>query len=175
MPNLRLKKGNYYDYIKRSESTQEARRNELLKKIQRIYTESKEIYGAPKITRVLRREGEQVSQRLVGSIMKENGLRVHYTQPWTKITKDCDFSKKLENILARKFNPDSPNRVWCTDIIYVVTQDEGFVYLTSIMDLFSRRIIAWTLTRTMTAEEVLKCLELAKQKRNLDVPSCHTQ
>lgn len=87
-----MNKGNYYDYIKRPESTQKARRNELLKKIKRIHTQSKEIYGAPKITCVLRGEGEKIRQRLVGSIMKENGLRAHYVQPWTKTTKDCDFS-----------------------------------------------------------------------------------
>lgn len=167
---LNLNKGNYYDYLNRPESRQKTRRKELLIKIKQIHTESKEIYGAPKITRKLKSKGEKVSERLVGQIMKENGLRAHYVKQWTKTTKGCDFSKELENILARDFYPESPNSAWCTDITYIATKDEGFVYLTSVMDLYSRKIIAWTLTKTMTAEEVLRCLEIAKQKRNLDRP-----
>ena len=59
---------------------------------------------------------------------------------------------------------------WCTDITYIWTQEEGFVYLTSIMDLYSRKIIAWKLTKTMEVEEVLKCLEEAKRRRKTDNP-----
>ncbi|MGN0284672.1 MAG: IS3 family transposase [Segatella copri] len=57
-----------------------------------------------------------------------------------------------------------------TDIAYIWTQDDGFVYLTSIMDLFSRKIIAWTLTKTMIAEEVLKCVDIAKLRRKIKTP-----
>ena len=59
--------------------------------------------------------------------------------------KDSDFSTELQNILDEQFNPDRPNAVWCSDITYIWTID-GFVYLTSIMDLFSRKIIAWTVS-----------------------------
>ena len=57
-------------------------------------------------------------------------------------TKDSDFSNVLQNILQQDFNPDWPNAVWCSDITYIGTVN-GFVYLTSVMDLFSRKIIAW--------------------------------
>ena len=71
-------------------------------------------------------------------------------QPWTITTKDSDFSTELQNILDEQFNPDRPNAVWCSDITYIWTID-GFVYLTSVMDLFSRKIIAWTLSETLEA------------------------
>ena len=76
------------------------------------------------------------------------GIRAQWVKPWTTTTKDSDFSNELHNILDEKFNPDRPNAVWCSDITYIWTK-EGFVYLTSIMDLFSRKIIAWTLSKTM--------------------------
>jgi len=72
--------------------------------------------------------------------MRQMGIRAHGIRPWTA-TKDSDFSKELPNILDEQFNPDRPNAVWCTDITYIWTLD-GFVYLTSVMDLYSRKIIA---------------------------------
>ena len=102
--------------------------------------------------------------------MKENNIKAHYIKPYTVTTKDCDFSNRLHNILKRDFNPKAPDEAWCTDITYIYTQDEGFVYLNSIMDLYSRKIIAWTLSRTLEVDEVLKCLEKARSIRNLDDP-----
>ena len=77
--------------------------------------------------------------------MRQMGIRAQWSKPWTITTKDSDFSTELQNILDEQFNPDRPNAVWCSDITYIWTID-GFVYLTSIMDLFSRKIIAWTVS-----------------------------
>ena len=98
------------------------------------------------------------------------GIKVHYIKPYTITTKDCDFSTKLKNILKRNFNSEKPNSAWCTDITYIWTQEDVFVYLSSIMDLYSRKIINWKLTKTMEVEEVLKCLEEAKDRRKTDNP-----
>ena len=102
--------------------------------------------------------------------MKENNIKAHYIKPYTVTTKDCDFSNRLHNILKRDFNPKALDEAWCTDITYIYTQDEGFVYLNSIMDLYSRKIIAWTLSRTLEVDEVLKCLETAKRVRKTANP-----
>ena len=142
----------------------------LAKKIKAIHEESHEIYGAPKITVKLNQSGIKVSEKYVGNIMREMGIKAHYIKPYTITTKDYDFSIKLKNILKRNFNPEKPNSAWCTDITYIWTQEDGFVYLTSIMDLYSRKIIAWKLTKTMEVEEVLKCLEEAKDRRKTDNP-----
>lgn len=102
--------------------------------------------------------------------MKENNIKAHYIKPYTVTTKDCDFSNRLHNILKRDFNLKAPDEAWCTDITYIYTQDEGFVYLNSIIDLYSRKIIAWTLSRTLEVDEVLKCLETAKRVRKTANP-----
>ena len=114
--------------------------------------------------------GNWVKQYNVGKLMKENNIKAHYIKPYTVTTKDCDFSNRLHNILKRDFNPKAPDEAWCTDITYIYTQDEGFVYLNSIMDLYSRKIIAWTLSRTLEVDEVLKCLETAKGIRKTANP-----
>ena len=69
-------------------------------------------------------------------------------------------STKLKNLLKQKFNPKRPDAVWCTDITYIWTS-EGFMYLSTIMDLFSRKIIVWELSRTMEEEFVIKTVEKA--------------
>ena len=90
-------------------------------------------------------------------------------KPWTITTKDSDFSTELQNILDEQFNPDRPNAVWCSDITYIWTID-GFVYLTSVMDLFSRKIIAWTLSETLEVSYVIDTINKAKARRNIDQP-----
>ena len=97
------------------------------------------------------------------------GIRAQWTKPWTTTTKDSDFSKELHNILNEQFNSERPNAVWCTDITYIWTQD-GFVYLNCVMDLYARKIIAWTLADTMEVSTVIETINKAKACRNTDLP-----
>lgn len=150
-------------------------KEEVKIKIKDIYDESKQNYGAPKITNELRKEGETISERTVGKYMKEMGIRSQWVKPWVITTKDSDFSNELQNILHEQFNPDRPNAVWCSDITYItyityIWTIDGFVYLTSIMDLFSRKIIAWTLSEKMEVSCVIDTINKAKARRNTDKP-----
>ena len=101
--------------------------------------------------------------------MRKMGIRAQWTKPWTTTTKDSDFSKELHNILNEQFNPERPNAVRCTDITYIWTQD-GFVYLNCVMDLYARKIIAWTLADTMEVSTVIETINKAKDCRNTDLP-----
>lgn len=101
--------------------------------------------------------------------MKQMGIKAQWVKPWTITTKDSDFSSELKNILDEQFNPERPNAVWCSDITYIWTID-GFVYLTSIMDLYSRKIIAWTLSKTLEVSCVIETIKKAKARRNIDKP-----
>ena len=170
LKKLGISRSGFYDFIHRKPSKQKQRREEITVQIEAIHTESHEIYGAPKITVELRKKGYKVSEKYVGNIMRENGLKAHYIKPYTTTTRDCDFSSRLHNVLNRDFSPVKPNSAWCTDITYIWTQDEGFVYLTSVMDIYSRKIIAWKLSKTMMVEEVLESLKEAKNRRKTDNP-----
>ena len=149
----------FYDYLKRVPSKTKLRKERITKEIKKIHKESYEIYGSPKITELLNKKGEKVSQKYVYSIMKENNIKAKYIKPYIQTTVSHDFSDKLKNLLNRHYDPTKPNVAWCTDITYIWTYDDGFVYLTSVMDLYSRSIISWVLTKTMDTDEVLKCIE----------------
>ncbi len=99
--------------------------------------------------------------------MKQMGIKAQWVKPWTITTKDSDFSSELKNILDEQFNPERTNYVWCSDITYIWSID-GFVYLSSIMDLYSRKIIAWTLSKTLEVSCVIETIKKAKARRNID-------
>ena len=125
-----------------------------------IYLESRRIYGAPKITAELRKHGFIIAERTVTRYMKEMGIRACWVKPRTFTTHSVDFSEKLKNILARIFSPDKPNAVWCTDITYIPTK-HGFVYLVCVMDLYSRKIIAWKLAASLETTFVVSAIQEA--------------
>ncbi len=85
--------------------------------------------------------------------MREIGIRLCYIKNYTKTTIQPDFRWKLRNILKEQFDPVEPNAVWCLDITYIGIYT-GFVYLTSIMDLYFRKIIPWVLSDTLEAKWV---------------------
>lgn len=150
-------------------SDTEKRREAVKTKIQDIYDDSKQNYGAPKITVELHKTGEVISERTAGIYMRQMGIRAQWSRPWTVTTKDSDFRTELQNILDEQFHPDRLNAVWCSDITYIWTAD-GFVYLASVMDLFSRKIIAWTLSETMEVSCVIETINKAKVRRNINQP-----
>lgn len=166
---LGVSRNGYYSFRKRLPSDRQKRKEALMEKIMEIYNDSHQNYGAPKITKVLQGEGEKTSEKTVGNYMRELGIRAQYVKPYTVTTIDSDFSIELKNILDEEFNPSEPNAVWCSDITYIWTY-EGFVYLTSIMDLFSRKIIAWELSTTLEAKWVVETITRAKKARRIDKP-----
>ena len=138
-----------------------------MEKIRTIYEESHGIYGAPKIAAKMRRDGDRVSDKTVGNYMKEMGIRACYRKHCTQTTKSQNFSSGLKNVLDRDFHPVCPDAAWCTDITYIWT-NKGFVYLSSIMDLYSRKIISWTLGETLEAKWVLEAVRKARKERHVE-------
>ena len=166
---LGVSRSGYLAWLNRLPSDTQKRKEAVKAKIQDIYDESKQNYGAPKVARELQKNGEIISERTVGKYMKEMGIKAQWVKPWTMTTKDSDFSNELQNILNEEFHPERPNAVWCSDITYIWTVD-GFVYLTSIMDLYSRKIIAWTLSQTLEVSCVIETINKAKARRKTDLP-----
>ncbi len=159
----------YKAWKKRKPSYTELRRNRVKEEIVDIYNGSYQNYGAPKITQELRKQGEVIAERTVGKYMQQIGIKAQWVKPYTCTTVNSDFSSTLKNILDEQFNPEHPNAVWCSDITYIWTE-AGFVYLTSIMDLYSRKIIAWKLSETLEAVHVADVVNKAKKERNISSP-----
>ncbi len=166
---LGVSRSGYLAWKKRLPSNREKRKEQIKERIVEIYQESHQNYGAPKIAECLRREGEKIADKTVGNYMRELGIKAQYVKPYTVTTIRPDLSSRLRNILKEKFNPEEPDAVWCSDITYIWTY-EGFVYLTSIMDLYSRKIISWVLSDTLEAKYVVKAVEKAKRRRGVEKP-----
>ena len=96
---LGVSRSGYHAWLHRVPSDTEKRREAVKAKIQDIYDDSKQNYGAPKITVELRKIGEVISERTVGAYMRQMGIRAQWSKPWTITTKDSDFSTELQNIL----------------------------------------------------------------------------
>lgn len=166
---LGVSRSGYQAFLNRKISPARQRKETIKAKIQEIYDTSKQNYGAPKITKKLQENGITIAERTVGKYMHEMGIKAQWIKPWTTTTQDSNFSEELHNILDQQFNPTRPNAVWCTDITYIWTQN-GFVYLNCVMDLFARKIIAWTLSDTMEVSTVIATIHKAQAYRNTDLP-----
>ena len=166
---LGVSRSGYHAFLHRTVSVSRQRRESVKQLIRQIYDKSNQNYGAPKITRELRKSGIRIAERTVGTYMKQMGMKAQWVKPWTATTRNSDFSSQLHNILDEQFNPESPDTVWCTDITYIWTH-EGFVYLTSVMDLYARKIIAWTLSDSMEVSCVIDTINKAKTHRRGSLP-----
>ena len=109
-------------------------------------------YGYRRITKVLRREGTAVNRKKVGRLMRAMGIRAIYPQPKTSIK---NHEHQVYNYLLNDLAITRPNQVWQVDITYIRTK-RGFVYLTALIDVYSRYIVGWSLSNTM---DTLFCLE----------------
>ena len=161
---LGVSRSGYNAWKKHIPSNRECRKIKLKEKILEIYNESHQNYGAPKITKILTNQEEKITEKTVGNYMRELGIKAQYIKPYTKTTINSNISNELKNILNEQFNPTNPDAVWCSDITYIWTY-EGFVYLTSIMDLYSRKIISWVLSTTLESKWVIKAINKAKAIR----------
>ena len=166
---LGVSRNGYYSFKHRKPSKRQLHKETLQDEIIDIYDESHKNYGAPKITQKLREIGEKISEKTVGNYMRELGIKAQYIKPYTVTTKDSNFSTDLKNILDENFSPEAPDTVWCIDITYIWTY-EGFVYLTSIMDLYSRKIISWVLSTTLESKWIVQAINKAKTKRGVSNP-----
>ncbi|WHX28119.1 IS3 family transposase [Virgibacillus halodenitrificans] len=153
-------KSGYYDWRNRDKSEQKKRREKLTAEVKRVYMESKRRYGSPKITEQLKQEGWEISQKTVTRIMSDNGLRSKTVKKYKATTNSKHSYPIYPNLLKQNFLVDKPGAVWVGDITYVWTR-EGWLYLATIMDLFSRRIIGWEMSRRMTKELTITALKRA--------------
>lgn len=132
----------------------------------KIYSNSKGIYGAPKITAILNNKGITCSISKVSRAMKTIGIKsiVHKRFP-KKISKITDDEKSLIINLIKDLNVTHLNQVWTTDITYIQTINEGTFYLISYIDYYSKKVIAWGLFDRQRSDEVILVLKQAVKKR----------
>jgi|SRR5699024_446585 len=164
---LWVSKSGYYKWLNEGPSEQEKVKTKIKKKISHIFTWYDGIYGSPRITRALHRLNDpdyHVSEKTVGRYMAEMGLRATPKEPYV-VTTDSNHNQPIyPNRLEQAFNPQERDRAWVTDITYIWTF-EGWLYLATVMDLYSRKIIGWNIDKKMTKELCITALRRALDLR----------
>lgn len=162
---LDLTRSGYYAWREHPESNRQQEDRDLFEHISRVYRQGKNVYGSLRVTKQLHREGIRCGKNRVARLMKAHGL-LAVTKRKFKVTTDSRHNHPVaENLLQRNFTADRPNQVWVTDITYVPTL-EGWLYLATVMDLYSRQIVGWAMGHNLTQELVIKALLQAIGRRN---------
>jgi transposase InsO family protein len=128
-----------------------------------IYLKSKCRYGSPRITAALRAEGIKVGENRVAGIMKLNSISVKVRQKRRNYIRNKERQIN-EDLVVRQFNPVVRNRIWGSDITYIRTK-QGWKYLSVVMDLYSRMIIAWKIYDSQNENIIIRTIETAVKKK----------
>lgn len=158
---LGIPRASYYERINRKESKHTRFTKKLDEKIFSIFEESGKRYGAPKIHAQLQKDGWKISLKLVQKRMKLLDIRSIIVKKWKAAPSSKHRIESKENLLEQNFSTTGVNQKWVTDITYIHTVKDGWVYLSTIMDLHTRKIIAWDLGKTMETSLVLSTLNKA--------------
>ena len=158
----------YYKWKRKSVSNKLLLKEKIKQQITSIYFASKQRYGSPRITFELNALGYKISRITVAKYMKELGLRSKLSRKFKITTNSKHNYLVVENVLDRKFSVTEPSKVWVSDITYIQSK-EGFLYLTTVIDLYDRKIIGWSLSNGMSTEETsLAALKMAIKNRKFD-------
>jgi len=155
----------FYSWRLRPPSSQEQRRVALVVKIRSVHAEVKERYGSPRIYRELKADGIGCCVNTVAKLMHDNDIRAKTVRKFRNTTDSNHPFPVAENVLDRQFDAaQGPNERWVTDITYIPTR-EGWLYLAAVEDLYSRRVVGWSLADNMESRLVVDALEMAVTRR----------
>lgn len=136
----------------------------LVERIGEIHARSRRTYGSPRVHAELRRQGVRVGRKRVERLMRQAGLSGLLRRRKQATTIRVHGVRVADDLVGRDFSPDAPNRLWCADLKQVPTS-EGVLYLGSVLDCFSRRVVGWSMRSDMKAELVVDALEMAVARR----------
>jgi transposase InsO family protein len=161
---LDVSRSGYYQWCKRGESSRKKKDRELKDMILAIYTKYKKRYGSPRIHDELQDMGIRCSKKRVERLMRELGIRARHKRQFRVTTNSNHKYPVAPNLLNRQFKVNVPNQVWVTDITYIRTF-EGWLYLAAVMDLFSRKIVGWSMSETIDTDLAIAALKMAIHRR----------
>ncbi|MDN5463746.1 transposase [Lactococcus piscium] len=163
---LGLSRSTYYAQINRKKSKTQVEQERLAFQIHKEYQNAKGRYGASKIHQKLIQSSNNCSLKRVQRLMRKMGLQANTRKKWKPKTPVSSDRKHLSNLLKQDFIASRLNEKWSTDITYIHTVKDEWCYLSSIMDLYSKKIIAWDFSKTMEKELVLQTIEKVAYRVN---------
>ena len=155
----------YYEWEQEPQSNHDRRDEELRGAIGEIFTDKRGCYGSPRITVELGKKDVAVSRKRVSRLMRESGIRAKGKRKF-KQTTDSNHSLPIApNLVNQQFEVAEINRVWVSDITYIQTL-QGWAYLATVIDLYSRKVVGWSYSGQMTSSLVCEALDGAVQQRH---------
>jgi len=162
---LEVSRAGYYQWRKRDVSNREKANGQLRRRSRELYAQHKGRYGSPRMTIALQHEGYRCSHNRVARLMREDGLKARAKRKYCRTT-ISDHRAASPNLLDRQFEVAVPDRVLTSDITYVAT-NEGFLFVATVLDLCTRKIVGLAMRSDMTAQLVSEALEQAIARRDL--------
>jgi len=161
---LGIKRSSFYAWKKRGPSLREKDNQVLIAHIRRVYKKYRKTYGSPRVYMQLRKEGISCNKKRVARLMRQDGIKGQRKYRKIITTNSKHDFPLAPNVLNREFEAEKPNQKWVGDITYIPT-DEGWLYLASVLDLFSRRIVGWATSDLIDAALVENALRMALYQR----------
>lgn len=162
---LSVSRSGFYDWLARSPSARELADRALTRRIEEIHAESRKTYGAPRIHAQLAFEGTCIGKKRVARLMRKAKLSGLFKKKRSKIAIRLPGLRTAPDLVGRDFLASGPNRLWCADITYIRTW-EGWLYLAAVTDLYSRKVVGWSMDTQMRAQLVIDALDMAVERRN---------
>ncbi len=167
---LEVSKSGYYEWCNREASATELRREDLKVKIKQIFDDSHETYGYRRVHVELGRQGEDVSDELVRQLMREQGLVACQPRPYKPATTVQGDEAGIPDLVARDFTADAPGVKLVGDITYIPTW-EGWLYLATVIDCYSKAVIGWSMSDSLHTDLVCAAIDAAADYIDLQ-PDC---
>ena len=161
---LRVSRTGYLQWRARAPSSRKRSNDKLGAQLRIIHAENGRSYGRIRLWKALSAQGQRVGQERVRRLMKLNGLRSVYRRPYRITTRSDPLKPVAENVLNRRFYQSAVDRAWVADITYIPT-GEGWLYLATVLDLASRRIVGWSMAGRMPAKLICDALAMAYFRR----------
>jgi transposase InsO family protein len=161
---LEVSRQGFYAWLNRKESKKQREDAKILEVIKEAHEESDGTYGSPRLLDDVRDAGFEVGRRRVARLMKVNGIVGIPLEKWRVTTESGHNFPIAPNILRRQFSASRPNELWVGDITYIGTH-QGWMYLAVVIDLFSRRVVGWSMQPHLRAELAIDAIEMAIGRR----------
>ena len=161
---LEVSRSGFYAWRKRSESPRALEDQRLTLEVSAIYAESRRSYGSPRVHMELRERGQRLGRKRVARLMRRAGLRARMLRRFRRTTDSGHGMAIRGNLLARRFAAAQANFGWVADVTYLWTL-EGWLYLAVILDLFSRRVVGWSMSESLDKKLALAALSAALADR----------
>ncbi len=157
----------YYAWHGRAPSARAESDTTLLERIREIHRTSRETYGTPRIHAELTSQGHTVSRKRIARLMRGAGLAGISRRKGTRTTVRDARARAAADLVERNFTAEAPDQLWVADITYIPTW-AGFLYLAVVLDVFSRRVIGWSMANHLRTRLVLDALDMALWQRRPD-------